>query len=475
LFLLWHPAVSSAGPYIAWRDVPGTTQPSQEDRQRASVLARQSIDLLDHRDLLGGETKLREALNILPDKAVWHFNLACILTARGQVDGAMDSLDRACECGFTDFTLLEADPDLKLLHDLPRYKQLLARKDEIRHKAAERAVEELKQQFGKDYLYEVDEDQKLIFATNTDQATLDALKTWLVAQAKSQEAELFTHKSDEFIRIVVPSLTDYHKLMRVRGVLGIYEDESRTLLAERLGQVMTHEFTHALHAADQRALGQEHPIWLREGLASMYEAGDFVDGKLIPADNYRLAYVQSAARRNALVSLDKLLLLNSNDFIRSPNLAYGESSSLLLYLYEQKLLRKFYDEYKENYVNDTTGKLALEDVTGLTLADLQKVWTAWLLQRKSPSLLAGPGGPYLGIHFGDAIDGLKVAMVVPNCPAAKSGIKPGDVIVGLNAREVRDYTSFAPLLAEHKAGDSITLKLRRDGKYIEVPVVVGQR
>jgi hypothetical protein len=263
--------------------------------------------------------------------------------------------------------------------------------------------------------------------------------------------------------------------MRIPGVKGIYEDESRTLLAQQLGQVMTHEFTHALHAADQRAVGQEHPVWLREGLASMYEAGEFVDGKLIPHDNFRLAYVQSAARRKSLIPLEKLLLLNTQDFIRGPNLAYGESSSLLLYLYEQKLLKKFYDEYKASYNTDPTGRLALEDVTAMSLADLQKTWTTWMLARKSPSMLTGPGGPYLGVHFGEAVDGLKVAMVVPTSGAFKAGIKTGDVIVGIDGHEIRDYASFAPLLAEHKSTDEVTLKIRRDGKYLEVPVVLGQR
>ncbi|HZK79796.1 MAG TPA: PDZ domain-containing protein, partial [Humisphaera sp.] len=334
---------------------------------------------------------------------------------------------------------------------------------------------DLKSRFGADYLYEVDEDQKLIFATNIDRATLDALKVWLHDQARSQGELLFSHKSDEFIRIVVPSMADYRKLIRQRGVMGIYEDETRTLLAERMGQVMTHEFTHALHAADQRAVGQEHPVWLREGLASMYEAGEFENGQLIPADNFRLAFIQSAARRHALIPLDKLLSLTTRDFVNSPNLAYGESSSLLLYLYDRKLLRKYYDAYKASYRSDPSGGGALEAVTQMNLADLQTAWTQWMLARKSPKLLPVAGGPYLGVHFGDAIDGLKVSMILPSGPGAKAGIKLGDVIVGLNEREVRDYASFAPLLSAHKVGDEVTLKVRRDGKYIDVPVTLGHR
>jgi len=460
---------------IAWRPTTGEASVSPEDRQRASNLARQSIEQLELNDITSAEAKLREALAILPGKAVWHFNLACILTGRRQLGPAIDELQRATDLGFTDFTALQGDSALSALHDLPRFQKLIARKDEIRHNAGQRALAELREQFGAKYLYEVDEEQKLIFAIGSDQATLDAVKAALNIQARTQAADLFSHKPDEFIRVVVPTLADYRKLMPQRGIPGIYEDESRTLLAEQLGQVMTHEFTHALHAADQRMLGQEHPIWLREGLASMYEAGEVEEGRLIPRDNFRLAYVQQAARRNALLPLEKMVKLSGHDFANGPNLSYGQTSSLLLYLYDKKLLRKFYEVYKASYQTDRTGAIALEETTGMKLPELQKTWTAWMLERKPPQMKGTIGGPYLGIHFGQTIDGLRVMMVIPASAAAKAGIKNGDVLVGLDDHEVRDYASFSPLLSSHKPGDEVKLKLRRDGKYFDVPVVLGQR
>ena len=478
LCLLWRLPIAHADHTIAWRPVGNAAALSPEDRQRASRLARRiGSSLLGHTMTSPAKPrqKLRDALAIIPTKAVWHYNLACILVARGKSDAAIESLERATECGFTDFTLLENSADMKPLRDLPKYKQLLARKDEIRHHAAERAMGQLQQQFGKTYLYEVDEEQKLIYAASADQPTLDAIKKWLAGQARTQAEDLFEHKPDEFIRVVIPSLTDYRRLVSQRGVMGIYEDESRTLLAERLGQIMTHEFTHALHAADQRAVGQEHPIWLREGLAAMYEAGEFENGKLIPRDNFRLACVQSAARRNALIPLDKMLKLNISDFVKGPNLSYGQSSSLMLYLYDKQLLRKFYDVYKAAWLTDSTGQIALEEATGMKLPELQKAWTAWMLERKAPPMTSTPGGAYIGCHFAQAVDGLQVAMILPNSAASKAGLKTGDVIIGVDDHEVRDYASLSPVLAAHKVGDEVKLKIRREGKYIDVPVVLGQK
>lgn len=455
-------------------DCAAPAGPSDVERHHALELAKQAIELLDHNDLEGAQVKLREALVIIPSRALWRYNLACILAVRGKRTDALDQLERATQDGFTAFGVIESNSAFDKLRDLPRYKTLLAHKDEITHAAAEKAVAELKQRFGDGYLYEIDEQQKLIFATNIDRATLDSLKTWLSAQAKSQDETLFEHKPDEFIRIVVPSPADFARVMRRKGVMGIYEDQTRTLLAQRLGQVMTHEFTHALHAADQRAVGQSHPIWIREGLAAMYEPAQLLDGKLVPSDNFRLGFVQSAARRHALIPFGKMLTLKQKDFMAAPNLTYGQTSSVMLYLYDKGLLRNFYDTYKANYPSDRTGRIALEKTTGMTLADLQKTWTAWMLDRTGPRL-AGPGSGYLGVHFGLANDGLKINFVVPNTPAAIGGLKVNDLIVGVDNREVRDYPSFAPLMAHHKPGDTITFKIRRAGTYIDVEVAMGKR
>jgi len=38
---------------------------------------------------------------------------------------------------------------------------------------------------------------------------------------------------------------------------------------------MTHEFTHALQFGDLDPLAEEHPIWIVEGMASLFESGQF--------------------------------------------------------------------------------------------------------------------------------------------------------------------------------------------------------
>lgn len=456
-----------------------TTAPAPElspfQRQHAFDLARQSVQLLEGHRPTEAEAKLREALAILPQKPTWLYNLACIEMAEGKPDDAMTALEQATEAGFTDFHHLERNFFLAPLRETPRYQKLLARQDEICHHAAQLALDELRARYGPNYHYEADEKHKLVFAVDADQPTLDALHQLLLEQMRSQQQTLFSHPSDEFIRIVVPSARDYRREVKRIGVEGMYTDDTRTLIAQRMGQVMIHEFTHALHAADQHAMGQVHPVWLREGLASMYEAGEFQQGTLVPADNYRLAFVQRAAKRNGLIPLDKLLHYTTEQFTMNANLAYGQSSSLMLYLYEQGNLRDFYDTYKADYTKDESGKIALEKTTGMSLPELQEAWSKWMLARLAPSAHPGVGSLALGLRFVPENDGLKISLVLPSGPAMSAGLKAGDLIVGVDDRDVRDPASLMAAVSAHNGGETVNLKIRRGTAYSSVSVTLANR
>jgi hypothetical protein len=480
-----HPAARSHATAPASRPAAAGPKLSPEQlRRRVTQLTRRSIALLEERKLDEAEPVLLQAVSLDPTSYINLYNLACLKALRGQAEVALDYLERAADAGYTDFIHLAIDPDLTSLRDLPRYRTFVAKKPLYQRRAADRALASLKQQFGDGYLYELDEQDKLIFATNVDRETLDALKKSLKAQARSQWAQLFEHRPDEFIRVVVPSPQDYKKLIRMPGVGGIYMDGSKLLIAQRLGQVMTHEFTHALHAADRAPLDQEHPIWLVEGLGSLFEASSFEGPNhdvLVPHDNFRVTYLQHAASGSdsKLIPLEKLLKMEQPEFVNKANMAYGESSSFLLYLYEQKQLKPFYDAFKKSYDADPTGRAALEQVTGKKLPELEKDWVAWLKRRTPPPMSTGPEGAFLGAQLGgpgtESNDGLRIGTILPKGPAEKAGLKVGDVLVAINAEALHDFQSFGPMMSRYKPGQQITLRVRRDGKYLDVPVLLGKR
>ncbi|HEX8913689.1 MAG TPA: PDZ domain-containing protein [Humisphaera sp.] len=438
-------------------------------------LTRRAIRQIEKGKLDDAEATLAEALTLDPDHVTNLYNSACLFALKGKPDLAMDRLEKAAEAGWADFVHLGRDPDLKSLRDLPRYKALLAKKDEYLNRAADRSLAELKAQFGEGYLYEIDRGRKLIFATNTDATTLAELKRWLTDQANSQWAELFEHRPDAYISVVLPTPADYRKIVRMPNVGGFYSDDAKLLIAQRLGQTVTHEFTHALHAADKAPLGQDHPIWIAEGLATMYEGGRFEGGKLVPDDNARHNVLLTAAAMKKLIPLAEMVKMDQPEFVRRAVIAYGQSASVMRYLYDHKLLRPFYEAYKKSYDQDATGKLAIETVTGKSLDEFEKDWKAWMVARPRVPGSTGPQGPVIGARLGDANDGLKVEQVVTGGPAAKAGLKAGDVVVGVGDAQVRDYESFVPLVIQLKPGDVVNLKVRREGKYIELPVTLGKR
>jgi hypothetical protein len=455
-------------------DAAQRAAPSDATRREVLRLTRQAMRLIAQKKWGEAEAVLEDALALAPGNPVNLYNLACVRARLGRPDPAMESLEHAAEAGFTDFALIERDPDLEPLRGLPRFKSLLAKKDDWQRRAAEAVVEVLRHRFGEDYLYAVDADQKLIFATNVDAQTLEDLKVALKAQARSEEKELFPHKPDAFVTIVVPSADDYRRLMRLRNVPGVYIDASKTLIAQKLGGVVRHEFTHALHAGDRAPLGQDHAPWVAEGLGVLYEWADVSPEAVVPrGDNPRFAVAQFAARRRSLIPLDRLVNMAQAEFMSRPNLTYPESGALLFYLRERGVLRKFYDEYKATFDADTTGAKALERASGQTLGELESAWKQWLLERGEGDPRRGYT-PFLDASLTRKDEGMTVTAVRQGGVGDFAGLKPGDVLVSINGRAVADYAAIRPAVGSFAPGKNVALKVRRDGKELDLSLKMAR-
>jgi hypothetical protein len=70
-------------------------------------------------------------------------------------------------------------------------------------------------------------------------------------------------------------------------------------------------------------------------------------------------------------------------------------------------------------------------------------------------------------------DGFVVGLVVPEGPAEKAGLEPGDTIVKLGQRRVRGLAGIGRALMGHKPGDKVSVVILRDGKEITLEVELG--
>jgi len=66
-----------------------------------------------------------------------------------------------------------------------------------------------------------------------------------------------------------------------------------------------------------------------------------------------------------------------------------------------------------------------------------------------------------------------LAPVLADSPAAKAGIKSGDVIQAIEGTNIDDNHSLTSLLVRHTVGEEVVLKVLRDGKQLDVKVRLG--
>jgi S1-C subfamily serine protease len=100
-------------------------------------------------------------------------------------------------------------------------------------------------------------------------------------------------------------------------------------------------------------------------------------------------------------------------------------------------------------------------------------------RQKAPAKRAAR--PYLGIAGEPAAaeeggkQGVLVRDVAPDGPAARAGLKAGDVITGVGDRKVADMDSLVNALSGHKPGEKVAFQVSRDGQEKPISVTLGER
>ncbi len=102
-----------------------------------------------------------------------------------------------------------------------------------------------------------------------------------------------------------------------------------------------------------------------------------------------------------------------------------------------------------------------------------------LVEQERPQAGAGGGyGPYLGTipDFGEVEGGgLRLSGVRAGSPAELGGLQAGDVVIEFAGKEVLNIYDYTYALREHAPGDTVIIKVRRDGAVVELTAVLGRR
>jgi membrane-associated protease RseP (regulator of RpoE activity) len=114
------------------------------------------------------------------------------------------------------------------------------------------------------------------------------------------------------------------------------------------------------------------------------------------------------------------------------------------------------------------------------LAERSDALTVTIEADPSQERAQGDGGPRrasLGTmpDFGFEGRGVRVQQVMEGSAAEAAGVRAGDVVVAIDDETVEDLRGYSKLLKKHAPGDTVQLKIVRDGTDLTLTAVLGTR
>ena len=103
-----------------------------------------------------------------------------------------------------------------------------------------------------------------------------------------------------------------------------------------------------------------------------------------------------------------------------------------------------------------------------------------VVEKAAPSVSSSSSGGY-GPNFGSIPDfdeppkGVRFADVRDGTPAAKAGLKAGDILIEFDGKDIGNLYDFTYALQAHKPGDEVLVKVLRGSQTIEAKVLLTER
>jgi hypothetical protein len=318
-----------------------------------------------------------------------HYNAACVLARLGERDRAAAHLMDAIRAGFADFSHLRRDQDLRSLRGHRTYQTILRAREMADGMLADRQLVEWRR--GHDpaaYRYAGDPQRRLHLAAAIDQPQLDAIRAAVEAQFDHLSATLFPGALRSYALIVVPEAGQADALIGDKRADGRYQHGLRRLVVRSADRALQHELVHLLHHRHMDALGQAHPAWIQEGLATLYEAHQLSgEGNVTFAANDRDEAATYMLSRHQLRGWRTVMTLTEDDFSRDAARLYPQVRSMMRFIDERVGVRAWYAVYVAAFDTDATGAASLQAAFGQPLDEIEQAWREWL--KRQPVVVRG--------------------------------------------------------------------------------------
>jgi putative serine protease PepD len=82
---------------------------------------------------------------------------------------------------------------------------------------------------------------------------------------------------------------------------------------------------------------------------------------------------------------------------------------------------------------------------------------------------------YLGVSLDSTATSARVAEVRPGTPAAKANLRAGDVVTAVDGTTVNSAEALTRAIDAHKPGETVTLKITRNGNDVTAEVTLASR
>ena len=82
---------------------------------------------------------------------------------------------------------------------------------------------------------------------------------------------------------------------------------------------------------------------------------------------------------------------------------------------------------------------------------------------------------WLGVSVANSDNGVTIAGVERTSPAARAGLRQGDMVLAVNGERIEGSLGLIRTVAAVSPGSSVNLTIRRQGHELDMPVTVGQR